>query len=53
VTPKLQAPLNLACRDASFGTLQSLIGQTVMEILTARTIPEEQKGGGGLERSII
>ena len=43
LTPKLWALLNLACRDDSFDTLQSLIGHTVLEILTARIIPEEQQ----------
>ena len=41
LTPMLWAPLNLACRDTSFGTLQSLIRHTVPEILTARKILEE------------
>ena len=43
LTPKLWAPLNPAHRDASFGTLQSPIGHTVLEILTAGKIPEEQQ----------
>ena len=43
LNPKLWAPLNPARRDASFGTLQSPIGHTVLEILTAGKIPEEQE----------
>ena len=43
MTPKLWAPLNPACRDTSFGTLRSLIGHTVPEILSAGKIPEEQE----------
>ena len=43
LTPKLWVALNLACQDASFGTLESQIGHMVMEILTAGKIPEEQE----------
>ena len=43
LTSKLWAPLNPACQDASFGTLQSLIGHMVPEILTAGKIQEEQQ----------
>ena len=43
VTPKLLALLNLAYRDAYFGTLQSLIRHTVPEILSAGKIPEEEE----------
>ena len=43
MTPKLWALLNLARRDASFGTLQSQIGHIVMEILTARQILEDEE----------
>ena len=43
LTPKLWALLNPARRDASFGTLQSLIGHTVLEILTAGKILEEEE----------
>ena len=43
LTPKLWAPLNPTCRDASFDTLQSPIGHTVLEVLTAGKIPEEQE----------
>ena len=43
LTPKLWSLLNPACQDASFGTLQSLIGHMVPEILTAGKIPEQQQ----------
>ena len=43
MTPKLWAPLNPARRDASFGTLRSLIGHRVPEILSAGKIPEEEQ----------
>ena len=41
LTLKLSAPLNLARRDDSFDTLQSLIRHMVLEILTARKIMEQ------------
>ena len=34
MTPKLWVPLNLVHQDAFFGTLQSPIGHTIMELLT-------------------
>ena len=40
---QLWAPLNPACQDASFGTLQCTIGHTVPEILSAGKIPEEEQ----------
>ena len=40
VTPKLWAPLNLACQDGSFGTLESQIGHMVMEIITIDEISD-------------
>ena len=43
MTPKLWALLNPAHQDASFGTLQSLIRQMVIEILNAGKIPEEEQ----------
>ena len=43
LTPKLWALLNPARRDASFGTLGSLIGHTVPEILSDGKIPEQQE----------
>ena len=33
LTPKLWALLDPACREAYFGTLESQIGQTVLELL--------------------
>ena len=43
MTSKLWAPLNPARQYLSFGTSESQIGHTVMEILTGRKIPEEQE----------
>ena len=40
--PKVMGPLNPACRDASFGTVQSPIGHTVMELLTVVQNSEER-----------
>ena len=42
MTPKLWALLDLACRDASFGTLESQIKHTVMELLTVDQNSHEQ-----------
>ena len=36
LTPKLWAPLNPAHQDTSFGTLESQIGPTVIEILVSK-----------------
>ena len=41
--PKVVAPLNPACQNSSVDTMESQIRHTVMEILTAQKILEEQQ----------